>query len=476
MTTIWFDVTTIVQWRRPPVGVVRVEAECFKYLAGLNRPNIRFCHFDKQALTYHAIEAAYVTDIISRYGRQSAAAQPQELPANTAAKRATQRARQVIEKFSPTLRDPMLDVASKITPTLRTALHHYRRASRAAGELATQAELLTRPLRSPGAAAPSPEPAPFHPGDVVISAGLDWDQKDRVYLYQLKLALGLKVILFCYDLIPVLLPHLCVGEVAGMFARYFVDVAWCADDVMCISRSSQRDFLSLVHDTGAPEPKTSIVRLGANLPAMSGDEKIDSLVRGKYLLFVSTIERRKNHEVIYRAIAQLVEQGRTDLPQIVFVGMMGWGVSDFMSDLRIDPRVRGRFTVLNHVTDTQLSLLYRNAEFTLYPSLYEGWGLPLAESLAHGKFCLASNTSSLPEVAGPLVEYIDPWESRRWGERITWYLDHPEELAAREKAIREKYRAPSWEDTGRTVLEAAERLLRSPHSSEHHAPSPPPPL
>ncbi|MDP2269813.1 MAG: glycosyltransferase family 1 protein [Archangium sp.] len=465
MQTIWFDVTTIVHWHRPPVGVVRVEAECFKYLAKLGQPNIRFCHFDKRALSYHEIEASYVLDIISRYGQE----QPRPpLPnTETTAKRATQRAKLVLQKLSPTVREPVIDFATKVTPTLRNALHHYRRASSAASQVATQLQQLSRPLRerADSSAAAAPPPAPFRSGDVVISAGLDWDQKDRVYLYQLKLALGLKVILFCYDLIPVLLPHLCVGEVAGMFARYFVDVAWCADEVMCISRSSQRDFLNLVHETGAPEPKTSIVRLGANLPLETGGEGVEELVQGKYLLFVSTIERRKNHEVIYRAIAQLVESGRTDLPQVVFVGMMGWGVSDFLSDLRIDPRVRGRFTVLNHVTDAQLSMLYSKALFTLYPSLYEGWGLPLAESLAHGKFCIASNSSSLPEVAGPLVDYVDPWESRRWGERIAHYLDHPEELAQKEKAIRERYRVPSWEDTGRTVFQAAQRLLNSPPAS-----------
>ena len=460
MSTIWFDVTTIVHWQRPPVGVVRVEAECFKYFASLGRPDVRFCHFDKRAMSYHEISAAYVTDIIGRYGSKASA--PREpLPSETVttAKRTTQRAERMLRRFSPTVRDPVLELAKKTTPALRTALHHYRRASTAVGALSTQLNEFTKPMRASPAPDAGPSPAPFHSGDVLISAGLDWDQKDRVYLYQLKLALGLKIILFCYDLIPVLLPHLCVGEVAGMFARYFVDVAWCADEVMCISRSSQRDFLSLVHETGAPEPKTRIVRLGSNLPEHQEESNIDDLVQDKYLLFVSTIERRKNHEVIYRAIAQLVEQGRTDLPKIVFVGMMGWGVADFLSDLRIDPRVRGRFIILNHVSDAQLSQLYSRSEFTLYPSLYEGWGLPLAESLAHGKFCLASNSSSLPEVGGSLVEYIDPWESRRWAERIAHYLDHPEELARREKAIRENYRAPTWSDTGRTVFEAAEQLL-----------------
>jgi glycosyltransferase involved in cell wall biosynthesis len=352
---------------------------------------------------------------------------------------------------------------------LRDALHQIRLASNAVDKFKSQVGSFTQPFKMPAEPSGSPPP-PFGAGDVLVSGGLDWDQKDLAYLYQLKLALGLKVILFCYDLIPVLLPHLCVGEVAGIFARYFVDVAWCADEVLCISKSSERDFLSLVRETGAPQPRTSIIRLGANIPTRKGEAKLEDMVKGRYLLFVSTIERRKNHEVIYRAMAQLAERGRSDLPQIVFVGMVGWGVADFLNDLRIDPRVRGKFIILNHVSDSQLALLYQNAEFTLYPSLYEGWGLPLAESLAAGKFCLASNSSSLPEVAGSLVEYVEPWESRRWADRIEYYLDHPEELRRREKAITEQYVAPRWEEAGRTVFQVAERLLWTPTNAQPSAP------
>lgn len=453
MATFWFDITTIVHWRRPPVGVVRVEAECFKFLHGLGDPSIRFCYFDKQARRYDEITGAEAVRVLALHGHL----EPEQAPPVPAAKRAKDRAAELVSRFPRAVRAPLMHLGEKSTPLLRTALHRYRLASAAVGNLTEQVFSSGQPKQPEGLT--SSRPVVFAPGDVLASAGLDWDHKEGVHLYQLKLALGIKVILFCYDLIPVLLPHLCVGEVSGIFARYFVDVAWCADEVLCISRCSQRDFLSLVRETGAPEPKTSIIRLGANLPMRRDASTIEDLVPGKYLLFVSTIERRKNHEVLYRAIAQLVEQGRTDLPLIVFVGMQGWGVSDFLNDLRLDPRVRGRFLVLNHVTDDQLSLLYAHAQFTLYPSLYEGWGLPLAESLAHGKFCLASNSSSLPEVGGALVEYIDPWESRRWAERISWYLDHPAELAAREQAIRAKYRAPLWEETGRTLHGAAKALM-----------------
>lgn len=454
MSKLWFDVTTIIHWGRPPVGVVRVEAECFRHLASLDLAHVRFCHFDKHSRGYLEIHAPQVAESIERF--ELAPAEPVSEARPSIASQTTERARNLVARFPPTFRAPLRDLARRSMPLLRTALHHYRSASAVAESFATQLGELTE--RAPVARASST--AGFERGDVLLSAGLDWDQQDTVALYQLKLALGLKVILVCYDLIPVLRPHLSVPEVASIFPRYLADLCWCADEVLCISKSTQHDLLSFVRETGAPEPKTRILPLGSDLPRDTSGAQIEELVRGKFLLFVSTIERRKNHEVLYRALLRLVEHGRQGLPQLVFVGMQGWGTGDLMNDLRHDPRVQGRIVVLNRVTDAQLSLLYSRSEFTLYPSLYEGWGLPLAESLAHGKFCLSSASSSLPEVAGPLVDYLEPWDIGAWADRIAHYLDHPDDLAARELAIREQYRPVTWAQTGQFVFEAAEALLR----------------
>jgi glycosyltransferase involved in cell wall biosynthesis len=455
MPNIWFDVTTTVHWRRPPVGVVRVEAECFKYLARLGLPYVRFCHFDKAARAYREIHADYVMGIFNLHGYN-----PPEVPQpQTSSKRLVDQLKQRLQSVPGPVRKPLVKAGKQAIPAARTLLHHVRGMKNRMATAQATARTMTEPV--PQVQHSVSSSAPFGASDVLISAGLDWDQKDLPYLYQLKMAHGMKVILFCYDLIPVLFPHLCVGEVAGIFARYFVDVAWCADHVMCISKSSQRDLLQLVRNTGAPQTATSIIHLGGNLPVKKTEAKIEDLVRGRYLLFVSTIERRKNHEVIYRAMTHLADEGRKDLPTIVFVGMVGWGVRDFLNDVQIDWRTKNRFLILNHVSDEHLSLLYQHSLFTLYPSLYEGWGLPLAEGLAHGKFCLAANTSSLPEVGGPLVEYLDPWDSRKWAQRIAFYLDNPGVLAEREAAVKREYVPYKWDDTGKHLFEVAELLLWS---------------
>jgi glycosyltransferase involved in cell wall biosynthesis len=210
-------------------------------------------------------------------------------------------------------------------------------------------------------------------------------------------------------------------------------------------------------------PELDVVRLGCEIATAADaapSAPVAEVLEHRFILFVSTIERRKNHETLYRAYTRLVDAGVADLPLLVFVGMAGWGMSDLMSDVKLDPRIRPYLRILNHVSDGNLARLYEHAYFTAYPSLYEGWGLPVAESLAYGKFCLASAAASIPEVGGALIEYVDPWDVPRWAERLRWYIEHPEDVANREAVIRANYRPTSWKETGAALVAAAHALRR----------------
>jgi glycosyltransferase involved in cell wall biosynthesis len=301
----------------------------------------------------------------------------------------------------------------------------------------------------------------FNAADIYISMGLDWGQKSLHRLYQLKQDIGLKIILCCYDIIPIQSPHFFVMDIAPRFAKYFTDVAWCADKILCISDYSRRSLLQFLQEVGAPIPELSVVRLGSEVcdPMRPASASIINILRKRYVLFVSTIERRKNHETLYRAYTRLIDSGATNIPLLVFVGMPGWGVNDLLIDLQFDPRVQPYIRILNHIADNDLAYLYRHAEFTLYPSLSEGWGLPVAESLAYGKFCLASNTASIPEVGGDLIDYLDPWDIRAWTDNLKRYFDHPEMVAEKETKIRLKYHATTWNETSAFILAEAKKLL-----------------
>ena len=140
--------------------------------------------------------------------------------------------------------------------------------------------------------------------DVYISLGLDWDNKDYEHLFSLKQKLGFKTILICYDIIPVKYQHLVAGNAASGFMRHFANLGWCSDELLCISECTKGDLTKLLSELGTPIPPMSVIKLGCDLPSVHSKElsqQVASLAGKKFIMMVSTIERRKNHEVLYRA-------------------------------------------------------------------------------------------------------------------------------------------------------------------------------
>jgi hypothetical protein len=112
-----------------------------------------------------------------------------------------------------------------------------------------------------------------------------------------------------------------------------------------------------------------------------------------------------------------------------------------------NPSLKGHVQILSHVTDAELDVLIKNCLFTVFPSTYEGWGLPISESLSYGKYCLASDSSSHREVGYDLIDYLDPWDVPAWAEKLTYLFTHPEYVKKKETHIRKKYKPHSWHAT-----------------------------
>lgn len=456
---LWVDITTLAHWTRPVVGIARVEQQLCQYLLDHVADNLRFCRYDKAADRIievpHADARAHL-ERIAAYGTPAAtpAGIPPLVPTQS---RLVRLALHGLNYLPAPLRPHTLRILRALWPRVRPILHRVR-----------QAQLRRRVRRQPAAVRemppPPPSAVPFDANSLYLSVGLDWDHKHMAQLYRHTKARGARCLYMCYDIIPVLFPQLYAQDVSGRFAHYFADLAWGADAVVCISEATRNDLRQLLETLGVPVPPLHVVHLGSDILPKGGGEvsaDIRRLAASPFILFVSTIERRKNHEIIYRAYTRLVAEG-VALPQVVFVGMAGWGVADLQSDLALDPRTQGHFTQLNHIGDAELAYLYRHALFTVYPSLYEGWGLPVAESLAFGKFCLTSNTSSLPEVGGEFVHALDPWDLPAWVDALRYYIAHPEEVARRNADIAARYRPVSWTATARAIHDHARTLLAAP--------------
>ena len=192
----------------------------------------------------------------------------------------------------------------------------------------------------------------------------------------------------------------------------------------------------------APDPLFSIcpaddvktVRSKYNLPA-------------SYLLFVSSLEPRKNIDLLIEAL----EKADTDIP-LVLVGWQAWGEKRWLEKIKqID--MKNRVYLIGHVPDDDLRMIYNGAQALVYPSLYEGFGLPIVEAMACGCPVICSDTASMPEVAGKAAVLIDPADSDDLARAIET-LVYDSEFRAR--LIQEGFTRAAgftWEQTARQTLD-----------------------
>lgn len=168
----------------------------------------------------------------------------------------------------------------------------------------------------------------------------------------------------------------------------------------------------LVETRGVPAEKIVVVPLGADHVAPDApheNEAVESTlaalgVRAPFVLCVGTIEPRKNHLGLLAAFEKFAARAPH---RLVIVGRYGWCSADVHAE--IDAAVaRGRVTYLEDVDDRALAALYRGAEFTAYPSLYEGFGLPVVEAFARGAPVVTSDRGALPDTAGGAALLVDP--------------------------------------------------------------------
>lgn len=294
----------------------------------------------------------------------------------------------------------------------------------------------------------------FASNDTYVCLNADQTAERLLALYRARQR-GVRIIGIAYDIIQILYPHFYWPQADQGCARYFVDLAWCAEHLFCISRRTRDDLLGFYRRVGAPEPSMSLVRLGDTLPGVCAPVSSDvaELLNTPFILVVGTIEIRKNHELLYRAVLDLLARG-CELPVLVFAGMRGWRVDDLLQTLEHDPRVRDRIRILSHASDADIDALYKACLFTAFPSHYEGWGLPVAESLAYGKFCIASNAGAIPEVGGELTALLSPYDVRAWADALWYYAQNHDERQRREVAIRHNYRPTSWNSAAASMMQS----------------------
>src|SRR5262245_58187635 len=238
---------------------------------------------------------------------------------------------------------------------------------------------------------------------------------------------GMKVALYLHDLLPLTHPEYTEGRAAEFrnFVSGFLD---SCDLLITSSRYNAAAFPeAFAGFTAQPLPPIAVVPLAHEFrPWQPGSARPDlpHLADHEFVLCVGKIEDRKNQLGLVRAWQRYRSDARRTTPaHLVLAGPLGTGSEKVAAFLEQTRHVDGTVHVLAKPSDAELSWLYEHCLFTAYVSFAEGWGLPIGESLWWGKTCMASRNTSMPEVGGDRVVYVDPASVDAMAHTLRRFLD-----------------------------------------------------
>ena len=297
------------------------------------------------------------------------------------------------------------------------------------------------------------------PGDVLLVLGSPWSHPDYGSLIRIhRERLGVRFALLIYDLIPLRHPEWCERGLVRLFRSWFDEVFPQCDHLFAISRATAADVEAYAGEHGIVLPGPVVcIPIGTSFGAGSTGtvvKRTDRLpVPGSYALVVSTIEARKNHLLLFRIWRRMLDElPRETVPTLVFAGRVGWLVDDLMRQIANTNNLDGKLLIIETPADEELIGLYRGCLFTLLPSFYEGWGLPVTESLAMGKPCFVANRTSLPEAGGKLVRSFDPDNLHDAYTVIRNVVEDRAALSDWEAEVRSEFRPIPWSATVQALL------------------------
>jgi glycosyltransferase involved in cell wall biosynthesis len=271
------------------------------------------------------------------------------------------------------------------------------------------------------------------------------------------------VVATVHDLTTELFPHYHMRWNRWLHARRMRWIERRADRVITVSEHTRADLLRL---TGIPAGRVDCVyearghAAGAGTgDAAAADGAVLRAARGvtaRYVLAVGTLEPRKNYGALIEAFASL--PAACDDVRLVIAGGRGWHTGPIDRALETSP-ARHRIDVLGVVTSAELNALYEGATVFAFPSLYEGFGLPLLEAMAAGTPVITANSSSLVEVSGDAALHVSPHSVAEIRDGLNTLLGDAELRALLVRRGRDRERQFTWDRTARQTADSYRRAL-----------------
>ena len=238
--------------------------------------------------------------------------------------------------------------------------------------------------------------------------------------------------------------------------------AIAADWVVAISEASRAHYLSVFPHFA--EDRIRVIypcsRFADSTTEGRRPKALENVPAGGYWLSVGTIEPRKNQRRLAEAYARYLALGGAPMP-LVLAGGKGWLMEDFQEHLS-ELGIAAHVVMTGYVSDEELIWLYRNCYANLYPSLFEGFGLPVLEGMQFGAPTLASRSTSIPEVAGDAAILLAPEDTDGWAQAMLRLAANRVERDQLSAAAREQAGRFDWKRSATSLLQLYEEALASP--------------
>jgi glycosyltransferase involved in cell wall biosynthesis len=311
---------------------------------------------------------------------------------------------------------------------------------------------------------PEGQPAIYHvmsPGEADLELDEIWPAWSRAS----------RLVVTLHDLIPLLMREQYNAD-WGHWSTAWIARLGLVGAAQQVLTNSQQTADDAVEHLRVPEERITVIGSGVSdrfSSLVASREEADAVIRTAlpkvrpgYLLYVGGVDYRKNLEGAIRAYAQLPAALR-DAHQFVIVCKLAYHRRLSLRASSLDLGIESRNLLFTgFVPDRELAALYRACEPFVFPSLYEGAGLPILEAMSCGAPVAASGTSAMPELLGEPAATFDPTEPGDIARCIREVLDNPAKLDALRRSSREQVAAHSWDRVATRTIEGYERALESP--------------
>lgn len=308
---------------------------------------------------------------------------------------------------------------------------------------------------------------PFHKEDIFLTTGVGYIPLIYNTLETEKERIGYKFIQLIYDYTPILYPQVHTEQTLKLYPNFLEKSYKLSNELFYGGATAMRDGIEYAKKNKLPERKSFAVKFGSDIAVKieEDESKIKKdlfkrlKIKGSYIMAVGSIEARKNHETLYLAYLNMLKEHEDDIPQMIFCGYPGWKTQEFIKRLNRDKRVRNKI-IMYTPSDVEMDILYKNCDFTVLASLYEGWSLTLPESLNYNKLCIATDADPMREIGGDLLEYVSAFDVREWANKIWKYYNDKKLLEEKEENIRKNWKPISWRACAEQVAKELERVYK----------------